>query len=109
MTWVEVVARVGDWVLLVASVGVLTFTISYGVRSNWRVYPEGRAVFWLAVALSSLTLLVFWAVIDRLTGWDTGDARTVFRAVAYATVAAASWRLVVTVWKAQRSERNGSR
>lgn len=34
MTWVEVVARIGDWVLLVASVGVLTFTISYGTRSN---------------------------------------------------------------------------
>lgn len=102
--WVQVVGTAGDVALLLATPAVVAFTIRYGVWSRWRSTSAGRSVFWLAVSLSMLVVLVFWAALDRLTGWDTGNVRIWFRFLAYAMVAVASWRLVYTLSRYQISE-----
>lgn len=104
MTVDQWVSTLGSGALFFAIAGILVFTALYGTRSNWRRYTEGRAVFWLAVSLSMLTLLVFWGLIDRLAGWDSGQGRNVFRAIAYLLVGVTSWRLVSAVWKSQRRD-----
>lgn len=102
--WEQVVGTAGDWALLLACPGVLLFTILYGVRSRWRSTDAGRSVFWLALSLSALTVLVFWAALDRANHWNTDSARVVFRLLAYSFVLVASWRLVYTLSRYQRHE-----
>jgi len=95
----------GDGALLVATPAVIAFTIRYGIWSYWRETAPGRAVFWLSAALSSLVVLVVWAVIDRLMGWDTSFVRDFYRVFAYGFTMVCCWRLLITLLKIQEEGR----
>lgn len=101
----DVLQLLGDGALLAATPAVLGFTLRYGIRSDWRETAPGRAVFGLSVALSSLVLLVVWAVIDRLTGWDTSPVRDFYRVAAYAFTMVSVWRLLLTLLDVQRESK----
>lgn len=105
MTMDNVLQWLGDGALLVATPAVIGFFIRYGFWSDWRETAPGRAVFWLSAALSSLVLLVVWAVFDRLTHLDTSAVRDFYRVAAYGFTMVATWRLLITLVSIQRSGR----
>lgn len=109
MTLDTILQWAGDGALLIATPAVVAFTVRYGFWSDWRETAPGRAVFWLSAALSALVVLVVWAVVDRLTGWDTSAVRDVYRVLAYGFTMVACWRLLLTLLGVQRETRHRRR
>lgn len=81
--------------LTAAAVGVLVFVLSYGIFFNWRKTPEGRALFWVFVALGLLTVN---NILGNVLG-PTYAGRDWIRVIVGTTVVITIWRLVIRLWK----------
>lgn len=48
--------NIADWLLIGGMVGVIVFTLFYGLRSRWYKWVEGRALFAKSAALALVSL-----------------------------------------------------
>lgn len=75
------------------------FTISYGLRSRWRLTPAGRAQFW---AYASFSALAIWIMIGLFTGpWQY---RNEVRDWLFLGFALGTANLVFALWSVQHRE-----
>lgn len=75
------------------------FTVSYGVRSRWRLTPAGRAQFW---AYASFSTLAIWIMVGLVTGpWQYRNEVRDWLFLGFALAAA---NLVFALWGVQQRE-----
>lgn len=70
-----------------------TFTILYGLRSDWRKVPAARAVFWVVAAYFSVAGHLLTLYLFDARWWWTDDLREVL----YLGLAVAGLNLVLTL------------
>jgi hypothetical protein len=93
-------------VLLIASavglIELLAFVALYGIRSNWRAYPAGRALMGLVGMLAAMFGLLFLGrVVDGLGFFVWSLVLIAFDVVI--------GRWLVLLWRAQRTSNKDSR
>lgn len=90
----------GTWVLVLASLPVLTFVPMYlRPRSRWRSTRGGRATLYQAVALAAVIVLL---MVTNFAGVDFAG-RAIARLVVYGLLLAASSHMLYTLVRIQVS------
>lgn len=90
----EVLFVIGDWVMVGALVGLITFTVSYGLFFSWRKTAAGRAIMYLALAMDA------WSIQSLVARMNPDYfAREWIRLVVYIVVFVMVWGLVATLWR----------
>lgn len=87
----------GDYVLFGAALGIVLFTIFYGIRSNWTRTQAGRSLF---IDRLMFTLLVLLVTATRFLGPDW-PFRGWVRLGIYTAIFYSSWRLLFTLLRIQ--------
>ena len=83
----EILVTVGDWAVHFGLVGILLFTIGYGVFARWWRSSLGRNMMTLAL----VHLVVFGLIVVQIdfgTGWA---GRPVVRALVFGSIAVVYW------------------
>lgn len=89
---------IGDLIMLVAILGALTFTLSYGTFFAWRKTPAGRSLLYFVCALDAWAIQSFVARVNP-DYWG----REYLRILVYTLIAITVWRMVFSLWRAWKS------
>jgi hypothetical protein len=92
-----ILARLADGFLYAGLVGVVTFTVLYGLRSKWWKFPESRALF----AKSSSLVVVAMLIAANLAFGDDYWGRQWFRAVGFGVFFISAWWFAGSLIRAQ--------
>ena len=90
----------GNAVMLSGLPASLAFTALYGLKSNWRVRGVGRALFWLATAMTTFQIIFLVAIL-----WPDMPGRIYIRIAAYGFVSFTIWRMLYELLRVQARER----
>lgn len=90
---------IGNYVLLFAGLSAITFVLFYGLGSNWRGTPGGRAVFFF---VSALAVVFAYSIFSRFLGGDF-PGRDIIRLVIYSYVLITTIHLLVDLIRTQHN------